>query len=450
MLECSNYRSNRDFYQLLHLELLLSQLLQGENMAIELLSDTTLRALKAGATEYKGKQRLDDGGGLVLLLAVKGGGRAWRFNYTFAGKRKMISLGKYPDTTLAIARDKARAAREQVAQGIDPSDFRKQERAQKQTQIAEEKREASGLPAIDSFAHIALEWFEGRKHTWSDSHSSRTLAYIEKDLIPWIGRNPISDIEAPTLLECLRRVEARGASEAANRLRAMAGQIWRYAIATGKAKRDIAADLIGALTPHTSKQFSHITDPKLLGQLLRDIAAYTGTPMVKIALQVLPLVFTRPAEFRCAKWEDIDLDTKEWRYIATKTNADHIVPLSEQVIKYIKELHPLTGHGEYVFGIRAGERPLSENTINAALKTLGYTSEVIQPHGFRHTAATMLAELGWNTEAIDRQLAHKEQGVKGVYQKAQYLEERRKMMQAWADYTEALKSGAQIIPFKTA
>jgi len=230
----------------------------------------------------------------------------------------------------------------------------------------------------------------------------------------------------------------------------MAGQIWRYAIATGKAKRDIAADLIGALTPHVSKQFSHITDPKLLGQLLRDIAAYTGTPMVKAALKILPLVFTRPAEFRCAKWEDIDLEAKEWRYIATKTNADHIVPLSDQVIQQIRDLHPLTGNGTYVFGIRAGERSLSENTINAALKTLGYSAEVIQPHGFRHTAATMLAELGWNTDAIDRQLAHKEQGVKGVYQKAQYLEERRKMMQAWADYTDALKAGAQIIPFKTA
>ena len=419
-------------------------------MAIELLSDTTLRALKAGATEYKGKQRLDDGGGLFLLLSVKGGGRAWRFNYTFAGKRKMISLGKYPDTTLATARGKAKTAREQVAKGIDPSSVRKEQRSDQQTQIAEEKREASGLPALDSFAQIALEWFDGRKHTWSDSHASRTLAYIEKDLMPWIGRNPIAEIEAPTLLECLRRVEARGASEAANRLRAMAGQIWRYAIATGKAKRDIAADLIGALTPHVSKQFSHITDPKQLGQLLRDIAAYTGTPMVKTALNVLPLVFTRPAEFRCAKWIDIDLDAKEWRYVATKTNADHIVPLSDQVIRHLKEIQALTGHGEYVFGIRAGERPLSENTINAALKTLGYGSDVIQPHGFRHTAATMLAELGWNTEAIDRQLAHKEQGIKGIYQKAQYLEERKRMMQAWADYADGLKSGAQVLPFRTA
>lgn len=419
-------------------------------MAIELLSDTTLRALKAGATEYKGKQRLDDGGGLVLLLAVKGGGRAWRFNYTFAGKRKMISLGKYPDTTLAIAREKAKAAREQVAKGVDPSDLRKEQRAKQQTQIAEAKRETSGLPAINSFACLVNEWFNSRKDSWSESHRSRTLAYIEKDLSPWIGRRPIADIEAPELLDCLRKVEARGASEAANRLRAVAGQIWRYAIATGRAKRDIAADLMGALKPHKGKQFSHITDPKLLGQLLRDIAEYSGSPMVKTALNILPLVFTRPAEFRCAKWEDINFDTKEWRYLATKTNTDHIVPLAEQVIKQLKEIHPLTGNGEYVFGIRSGERPLSENTINAALKSLGYSGDLIQPHGFRHTAATMLAELGWNTDAIDRQLAHKEQGVKGVYQKAQFLDERRKMMQAWADYTDSLRSGAQILAFKSA
>lgn len=419
-------------------------------MAIELLSDTTLRSIKAGATEYKGKQRLDDGGGLVLLLNVKGGSRAWRFNYTFAGKRKMISLGKYPDTSLALARQKAAAARSQVAAGIDPSAARKELRETQLAEIVSEKREASGLPAVDSFAHVALEWFNGRKHTWSDSHSSRTLAYIEKDLIPWLGRKPMTEIEAPSLLECLRRVESRGATEAANRLRAVAGQIWRYGIATGRASRDIAADLIGALPQHVTKNFSHITDPRQLGQLLRDIENYQGTPMVKTALCLLPLVFTRPVEFRCAKWQDIDFDAKEWRYVATKTNTDHIVPLSDQVIRKLLEIQPLTGSGEYVFGVRGGARPLSENTINAALKTMGYTSDIIQPHGFRHTAATMLAEMGWNTDAIDRQLAHKEAGVKGVYQKAQYLAERHKMMQSWADHTDTLKAGAQVISFRAA
>jgi len=421
-------------------------------MAKELLSDTTLRAIKATATEHNGKKRLDDGGGLYLLLAIKGkgDGRAWRLDYTFEGKRKTISLGTYPDTTLKLAREKADKARKSVSEGIDPSVTRKAEKSAQRTKKENDNREASGLPPISSFQFVAQEWFDSRKHGWSASHASRTHAYLEKDLFPWIGRLEIATIEAPTLLECLRRVEKRGATEAANRLRAQAGQIWRYAIATGKAKRDIAADLIGALTPHVTKNFSHITDPKQLGQLLRDIEGYGGTPMVKAALRMLPLVFTRPVEFRCAKWADIDLDAKEWRYVATKTDTDHIVPLADQVVQYLRDIYPLTGNGEYVFGVRAGARPLSEATINQALKSLGYTSDVIQPHGFRHTAATMLAEMGWNTDAIDRQLAHKEQGVKGVYQKAQYLEERKKMMQAWADYTDGLKSGAQVIPIRAA
>lgn len=419
-------------------------------MAIHKISDTTLRALKSNVETVDGKKRLDDGGGLYLLLAVKGGGKAWRFDYTIAGKRKTISLGTYPDTTLKLARQHADVARKEVAAGNDPSANRKSKIARQKTNIQIEKREAAGLPAVDSFECVAREWFEARALDWSESHANRSRAYLEKDLFPWLGRLPIAEIKAPALLECLRRVEQRGATESANRMREQAGQIWRYAIATGRAERDIAADLRGALKPHTSKNFSHIKDPKELGQLLRDIQGYTGSPMVRTALRLLPLVFTRPGEFRAAKWEDIDLEAKEWRYIASKTDADHIVPLSDQVVQYLRDLQPLTGNGVYVFGVRAGARPLSENTINAALKTLGYGSDIIQPHGFRHTAATMLAEMGWNTEAIDRQLSHKEKGVKGVYQKAQYLDERRRMMQAWADYADGLRSGAQVIPIKAA
>lgn len=419
-------------------------------MAKQLLSDSTLRALRDSATTYKGKKQLRDGGGLYLLLGINGTGKAWRLDYTIGGKRKTISLGTYPDTSLSAARQAANVAREQVAGGIDPSDMRKQAKEAQQSQIQANKLEAAGLPAAGSFAQVAAEWFEGRQNKWSESHGSRTYAYLEKDLFPYIGKRQISEITAPALLECLRRVESRGATESANRLRSVASQIWRFAIATGRAERDIAADLIGALTPHVSKQFSHITDPKVLGQLLRDIEGYAGTLIVRVALRALPMVFTRPSEFRCAKWSDIDMSAKEWRYIATKTNADHIVPLSDQVISLLQEIHPLTGYGEYVFSVRSGERPISENTINQALKSLGYGSDVIQPHGFRHTAATMLAELGWNTEAIERQLAHKEQGVKGVYQKAQYLSERRKMMQAWSDYLDGLKAGAKVLPIRAA
>jgi integrase len=419
-------------------------------MAINKISDTTLRSLKANTDTVDGKKRLDDGGGLYLLLAVKGGGRAWRFDYTIAGKRKTISLGTYPDTTLKIARQQADAARKEVAAGHDPSESRKAKKSTQKAVIQTEKREAKGLLPVDSFEFVAREWYDARASDWSKRHAARTMAYLEKDLFPWLGRLSIAEIKAPTLLECLRRVEDRGATEAANRLREQCGQIWRYTIATGRAERDIAADLRGALKPHVAKNFSHFKDPKELGQLLRDIEGYSGSPMVKAALRLLPLVFTRPGEFRAARWADIDIDAKEWRYVASKTEQDHIVPLSDQAVRYLRDIQPLTGSGDYVFGVRGGARPLSENTISAALKSLGYSGDVIQPHGFRHTAATMLAELGWNTEAIDRQLSHKEKGVKGVYQKAQYLDERRRMMQAWADYTDGLRTGAQVIPFKAA
>lgn len=419
-------------------------------MALHKICDTTLRSLKATAGEVDGKKRLDDGGGLYLLLKVKGGGRAWRFDYTIGGKRKTISLGTYPDTSVKLARQQAEAARKEVAAGADPSDTRKAKKAAEKTLIQTGKREARGLPPVDSLEYVAREWYEARVADWSRSHASRTLAYLEKDLFPALGRQPIGDIKASALLECLRKIEERGATETANRVREQCGQIWRYAIATGRAERDIAADLRGALKPHTGKNFAHIKDPKELGRLLRDIEGYDGTPMVKAALRLLPLVFTRPGEFRAAKWADIDLEAKEWRYVSSKTDTDHIVPLSDQAAQYLRDLLPLTGAGEFVFGIRVGALPLSENTINAALKTLGYSSDVIQPHGFRHTAATMLAEMGWNTDAIDWQLSHKEKGVKGVYQKAQYLDERRKMMQAWADYTDALRTGAQVVPIRAA
>jgi integrase len=344
-----------------------------------------------------------------------------------------------------MARIKAVAAREAVAEGSDPSAARKAIRVMQQNSILSEKREAAGLPIVDSFEFIAREWYEARTATWSKSYAAKTLAALEKDLFPWLGKLPIVEIKAKALLTCLKKVEERGAAEVSRKLRGQAGEIWRYAIATDRAENDIAAALRGALKPRIKKNYSHFKDPKQLGQFLREVESYCGSPMVKTALRLLPLVFSRPGEFRTAKWADIDLDAKEWRYVAVKTNADHIVPLSTQAIKYLRDLYPLTGNGDFVFGVRAGARPLSDGTINAALKSIGYTSDVIQPHGFRHTAATMLAELGWNTEAIDRQLAHKEAGVKGVYQKAQYLDERKKMMQAWADYLEKIERGQVLV-----
>lgn len=403
-------------------------------MAINKISDTTLRGLKSTATELGGKKRLDDGGGLYLLLVVKGGGRAWRFDYTFQSKRKTISFGTYPDTSLKLARKNAEAARQQLAEGIDPSSSRKAQRESYKQNILEHKRKLTGAPIPNSFEDLALEWIETRTPIWSESYARKTRTSIEKDLLPWLGNLAITEIKSRQLLECLRRIEERGASEVARKVRGVAGEIWRYAIASGRAEYDISAALVAALKPRITKNYSYLKDPKQLGQLMLEIEFYSGSPMVKAALRILPLVFTRPGEFRKARWVDIDLRTAEWRYVATKTNEDHIVPLSTQVVSYLKELFHLTGNGEYVFGVRGGIRPLSDGTINAALKSIGYSSDIIQPHGFRHTAATMLAEMGWNTEAIERQLSHKESGVKGIYQKAQYLEERRKMMQAWSDF----------------
>lgn len=415
------------------------------------LTDPSLRNAKGKEKPYK----LSDGGGLFLLVNVNGA-KYWRMDYRFNGKRLSLAFGKYPDVSLSLARLKRADANELLASGFDPSDAKRTERNEQTQQKEIIQREAGGLPLIGSFEEIALEWFETKIKPLSDNHSSRTMAYLKNDLIPYLGKFPMAEIKAPALLECLRRIEARKnkqgkpVTETANRVREQMGQLWRYAIATGKADRDIAADLRGALEVHVQKNFSHITDAKLLGQLMRDVERYGGAPVTVAALRILPLVFTRPMELRTARWADINFDTKEWRYFSSKTKIDHIVPLASQVIDLLRELQPLTGMGEYVFGVRSGQRPLSEITINQALKSLGYGGDIIHPHGFRHTAATMLAEMGWDENMIDRQLSHLTQGVKGVYQKAKYLDDRKKMMQAWADHIDQLKKGAIIIPIRTA
>ncbi|MFZ6799939.1 tyrosine-type recombinase/integrase [Undibacterium sp. Di24W] len=415
------------------------------------LTDTALRNAKGKDKPYK----LSDGGGLYLLVN-KDAVKLWRLDYRFEGKRLTLAFGKYPDVSLSVARAKRADAIALIDAGTDPSETKRTERIE-QTQHKEiNQREASGLPLFGSFEEVALEWFNTKIMPLSESHSNRTMAYLKNDLIPYLGKLPMIEIKAPALLECLRRVEARKnkqgkpVTETANRVREQMGQLWRYAIATGRADRDIAADLRGALGVHVQKNYSHITDPKLLGQLMRDVETYSGATVTVAALRMLPLVFTRPKELRTAKWADIDFETKEWRFFSEKTKIDHIVPLASQVIKLLRELQPYTGVGEYVFGVRSGQRPLSEITINQALKSLGYGADIIHPHGFRHTAATMLAELGWDENAIDRQLSHLVQGVKGVYQKAKYIEDRRKMMQAWADYVDQLKLGAKVIPIKSA
>ena len=388
-------------------------------------------------------KKLFDEGGLFLLINPNGG-KWWRFKYRFEGKEKLLSLGTFPDISLKGARERRDDARKLVANGIDPSQIRK------------DKKTKQAAAIENSFEAVAMEWYETKIKPLSVSHSSRTHAYLKNDLIPYLGKIAMSEIDAPTLLQCLRRVadrknnQGKPITESANRVREQMGQLWRYAISIGKADRDIAADLRGSLESHRSKNFSHITNPKLLGQLMRDIDSYGGAPVTVAAMRILPLVFVRPGELRAARWEDIDFEAREWRYFSSKTKIDHIVPLAEQVVRQLQELRALTGQGEYVFGVRSGMRPLSEATINQALKSIGYSTDIIQPHGFRHTAATMLAEMGWDENTIDRQLSHLIQGVKGVYQKAKYIDERRKMMQAWADYVGGLKNGATVTGLRAA
>lgn len=391
--------------------------------------------IKPDGTHTNKRYRITDEKGLYLEVAPSGG-KWWRFKYRFEGKEKRLSLGVYPDISLKEARQKRDEFRKQVANGIDPSDTRKTEK------ITE--------AGLESFEYVAREWHNKFSNNWTEGHAARTLTRIENDVFPWLGKRNINEIVAPELLTVLRRVENRGALETAHRINQICGQVFRYAIATGKAERDISADLKGALPPTRVKHHASITEPKQVGELMRAINSYSGAFITAIALKLSPLLFVRPGELRQAEWSEIDFENGEWRIPAEKMKMRelHIVPLSKQVILLLNELKPLTGNGKYLFpSIRTITRPMSNNTINAALRRLGYTKEQMTAHGFRSMASTILNEQGWNRDAIERQLAHSEKdGVRAAYNYAQYLPERKKMMQAWADYLEGLALGADIIP----
>ncbi|MEL0587111.1 MAG: integrase arm-type DNA-binding domain-containing protein [Candidatus Thiodiazotropha sp. (ex. Lucinoma kazani)] len=397
------------------------------------LTDTAVRNAKSKEKDRK----LFDGGGLFLLVKPNGA-RYWRFKYRFHGREKLLALGVYPDVTLKSARDKRDDARKLIADGIDPSKARKAEKAARNNE--------------NSFEAIAREWWGNRESNWSESHSSRIMLRLENDVFPWIGTKSIGDITPAELLTVLRRVESRGAIETAHRIHQSCGQIFRYAVATLRAERDTSADLKGALPPVSKKHYPSITDPKLIGELLRVIDGYQGAFITRCALQLAPLTFVRPGELRHAEWSEIDLDKAEWRIPAEKMKMKtvHIVPLSIQAIAILNEIKPLTGQGKYVFpSVRSPKRPMSENTVNAALRRLGYTKKEMTGHGFRSMASTILNEQGWNKDAIERQLAHTERDlVRASYNYAQHLPERVKMMQWWADYLEGLKQGAEIVSIR--
>jgi len=384
---------------------------------------------------------LFDGGGLYLLVKPSGG-KLWRFKYRFEGKQSLLAFGSYPEISLQDARQKRDEARRQLAKSIDPGAVRK---AQKQAKTE----------STETFELIAREWHARFISTWTKGHAETIMSRLERDLFPWIGKRPIAEIKAPELLGVLRRVESRGALESAHRIRTICGQVFRYAVATGRAERDPAADLRGALPQPQEKHRAAITEPKKVAELLRAIDGYQGSFIVKCALRLAPLVFVRPGELRHAEWEEVSFENAEWNIPANKMKMKepHLVPLSKQAIEILKELKEYTGASRYVFPSgRTFDRPMSDNAILAALRRMGYTKDEMSGHGFRAMARTILDEvLQVRPDFIEHQLAHAVRDPNGrAYNRTAHLNERRKMMQLWADYLDGLKTGAKILPFKSA
>ena len=399
-----------------------------------------LTDVKIAKTKPQKKPKtLFDGDGLYLLITPTGG-KLWRFKYRFGGKGQLLALGAYPAVSLADARERRASARKQLANDIDPASVKK---AQKQAKTEE----------TETFEIVAREWHAKFTPTWAVSHADTTISRMERDLFPWIGKRPISGIKAPELLGALRRVESRGALESARRVKIIAGQVFRYAVATGRAERDPSADLKGALPKPREKHHAAITDPKEVAPLLRALEGYKGSFVVKCALRLAPLVFVRPGELRQAEWTEIDLGESVWNIPAhkMKMKEPHLVPLSSQAVSILTELKELTGASRYVFPSgRSFVRPMSENAILAALRRMGYEKDTMTGHGFRAMARTILDEiLQVRSDFIEHQLAHAVRDPNGrAYNRTAHLVERRKMMQTWADYLDGLKAGAVVLPFK--
>ena len=398
------------------------------------LSDIQVRTAKPQGKEFK----LMDGFGLYLLVTPTNG-KLWRFDYRYGDKRKVIAFGAYPALSLADARQRREDAKKLLANSIDPGEMKK---SIKQTKIALEE---------NSFEIIAHEWHTKFSGQWSEGHALTIMDRLKRDVFPWLGSIPISEIKPVDILAVLRRVEGRGALETAHRIRTICGQVLRYAVATGRAERDIAADLRGALPPVREKHHAALTYPKEVAELLRAIDSFAGTFHVQCALKLAPMLFVRPGELRQMEWAEIDFDEERWNIPAEKMKMKipHIVPLSRQAMAILRELQPLTGFGKYVFpNHRTPLRPMTDNAINAALRRMGYTSEDQTGHGFRAMARTILDEvLQVRPDYIEHQLAHAVKDPNGrAYNRTAHLVERKKMMQLWADYLDGLKAGAKVIP----
>jgi integrase len=390
------------------------------------LTDTTIKAAKPIEKAYK----IPDEKGMFLLVHTNGS-KYFRLKYYFAKKEKLLALGVYPETSLKQAREKRDIARKQIADGIDPSEHRKATKAARVQDVE------------NSFEIVAREWGSKQVKNWDDK-SNRNKRMLEKNIFPWLGHRPITDILPIEVLTCLRRIEERGAIETAHRTLQICGQVFRYAVATARIDRDITADLRGALQTTKGGHFASITDPKELAPLLRAIDNYSGTFTIKAALQLAPLVFARPSELSKMQWDQINIDTREWRYTVTKTDTPHVVPLSTQAIAILNAIKPVTGHGRYVFPSARtpnGSRAMTSEALLAGLRRMGFDNTEMTVHGFRATARTILDEvLGVRQDFIEHQLAHEVKDPNGrSYNRTAHLPERHKMMQRWADYLEELK-----------
>ncbi|MFG6449205.1 tyrosine-type recombinase/integrase [Roseateles sp. BYS180W] len=426
--------------------------------ASDLLSDKTIRAALKVAGQADKARKISDGGGLVLDVRPTGAGW-WRLRYWLDGKERMLSLGTYPDTSLAQARAKRDEARRLLADGQDPSAARQEAKAAMQRKRQAEQLADAGLPPEGSFEAVAREWLT-RVHQVkvSAGHAERTRIRLEQDAFPWLGRRPIGEIEAPELLQMLRRVEGRGAIETAHRIKDACGQVFRYGIAIGACARNPAADLRDALQPVQTKHHAAIVDPVQVGKLLRDMHDYQGNAITRAALALSALLLLRPGELRHMEWAWLDLDAGLLTVpaeVMKRKKADkadgppHLVPLAAQAVAVLRDLEPLTGSGRFVFpALTSKQRCMSENTVRSALRRLGYGNDDMTAHGFRATARTMIAErLGVPAEVIEAQLAHAVGDALGrAYNRTQFADQRRAMMQSWADYLDKLRKGADVLP----
>jgi integrase len=382
------------------------------------------------------QRKLADEKGLFLLIHPNGS-KYWRFKYRVGGREKLLALGVYPDVSLADARARRDEARKLLANGADPGEVKKATKA------------AGAEKAANSFEVVAREWYAKNKAAWNSGHGDRIIRRLERDIFPWIGSKPVADLTAPDLLSTVRRIESRGALETAHRALQNCGQVLRYAVATGRALRDVSVDLRGAMPSPRETHLAAVTEPDKVAPMLRAFDGYSGSFVTKCALRLAPLVFVRPGELRKAEWADIDLEAAEWRYTVTKTDTPHLVPLSRQAVDILKELQPLTGQGKYVFpSARTSERPMSDNAVLSAMRRMNIGKDEMTGHGFRAMARTILDEvLGVRPDFIEHQLAHAVRDPNGrAYNRTAHLGERRKMMQLWADYLDKLKAGAEIVP----